>query len=313
MAEKLTDVPYIGEKSERELRRAIKSDRPTGNFGSEVSVTEATKRQYRQVVQAKLNKRQRQELGKVSGAGELALLTREEKTDISRQQQSGTTEKSERKGVGDFMVNRSQQKEAFEQHQERSPRAKDVDEQRRATVTTDFETWSDNPDRFDYPGIDTPKRKPREQDQDKPFVSPNDLRAQPDDTQGYGVNLPGFGGTANTESTQNSESERQRLDLPDQTLATLRTGLNERTDDYFDAYEPNNQDRLTGIKERISIGEPLELSPGEFQDAKRILKDERDRAEDRAERMDRNIFGDTSEQADRVNAAFQGLINNPPR
>jgi len=107
-------------------------------------------------------------------------------------------------------------------------------------------------------------------------------------------------------------NDRVTVDVPDQTLATLRTGLNERTDDYFDNFEPENQDRLTSIKERISIGEPLELSPGEFQDAKRILKDERDRAEDRAERMDRNIFGDTSEQAERANAAFQGLISNPP-
>jgi len=117
----------------------------------------------------------------------------------------------------------------------------------------------------------------------------------------------------NKPKQQESQSnDRVTVDVPDQTLATLRTGLNERTDDYFDNFEPENQDRLTSIKERISIGEPLELSPGEFQDAKRILKDERDRAEDRAERMDRNIFGDTSEQAGRANAALQGLISNPP-
>jgi len=182
----LTDVPYIGKSTEREFRKAIKSSRPTANFGSEVSVTEAAKRKYREILNVKLDKRQRKELGKASGAGELRFLTQEEKTERTRQQQSGSSTKSERKGLGDFMVNRSQQKEAFEQHQDRSARAKDVDNQRRATLTTNFELWSENPGRYDYPGIDTPSRKPRVQEDDKPFVEPDDFRRETDDMGVFG-------------------------------------------------------------------------------------------------------------------------------
>lgn len=41
-------------------------------------------------------------------------------------------------------------------HEDRSERAQSVDESRKAEVTTDFETWAENPDRFDFPGIDAP-------------------------------------------------------------------------------------------------------------------------------------------------------------
>jgi len=110
-----------------------------------------------------------------------------------------------------------------------------------------------------------------------------------------------------------NETDRVELDLPDETLSQLRTGLNERTDDYFDAFEPNNQEQLESIRERISIGDSIALSPAEFQTAKRILKDERDNAEELADEMGKNIFGDTSDQAEFANEAFRGLINNPPR
>jgi len=40
-------------------------------------------------------------------------------------------------------------------HQSRSERAQDVDEQQNAPITTNEEKWLENPDRFDYPGVDT--------------------------------------------------------------------------------------------------------------------------------------------------------------
>lgn len=38
---------------------------------------------------------------------------------------------------------------------ERSDRARGVDEEYNAPVTTDFEKWKENPNRFDFPGVDT--------------------------------------------------------------------------------------------------------------------------------------------------------------
>lgn len=42
------------------------------------------------------------------------------------------------------------------QHEERSAKAQRVDERREATVTDDYKEWSEAPDRYDYPGVDTP-------------------------------------------------------------------------------------------------------------------------------------------------------------
>lgn len=46
---------------------------------------------------------------------------------------------------------------ATEFHRERSARARTVDEQRRATVTTNFEQWASDPRRWDFPGVDDPR------------------------------------------------------------------------------------------------------------------------------------------------------------
>jgi len=291
--QEITDVPYIGETTAFQLRKAV----PRNKCGTKLTAGKAS-RLPNDVLQVKLDKRQRKELAKAVGEPETKFLTREEKSEIASQQQSGRTDPGETIRRGDFKVNRETYKEGREMHNERSAEAQRVDEQRRARVTTDFSQWANNMDSFDYPGIDTPnRRKPRRKDKDRGFVDSNALLRPFEDEP----------------DEQNTSDDRVRLDLPDQTLSTLRTGLNERTDDYFDAFEPNNQERLTGIKDRISIGDPLALSPSEFQDAKRILKDEKERAEDVAERKDRNIFGDTSEQTERVQEAFQGLVNNPPR
>jgi len=40
-------------------------------------------------------------------------------------------------------------------HENRSERAQDVDEQQNAPITTDEEKWLQNPNRYDYPGVDT--------------------------------------------------------------------------------------------------------------------------------------------------------------
>jgi hypothetical protein len=45
---------------------------------------------------------------------------------------------------------------ARKHHQERSARARDVDNQRKAEVTGEYEEWREDPSRHDFPGIDTP-------------------------------------------------------------------------------------------------------------------------------------------------------------
>jgi hypothetical protein len=62
--------------------------------------------------------------------------------------------------VGEFDVDIRDKIRAEERQDERSPEAVRVDNNRRAPVTNDFETWSENPSRFDFAGVDTPKPEP---------------------------------------------------------------------------------------------------------------------------------------------------------
>jgi len=188
MAEKLTAVPYIGEKTVKEVKRGLSRNKRV-NLTPQKAATLGT--DYLKVM---LSKRQRRELAKYVGRPENSLLTREEKTEIARKEQSGQRERGERKGVGDFIVERSEQKKAFEQHQERSERARDVDNQRRATLTTNFGLWSSEPDDFDFPGVDTPNRKPRKQERDTPFIAAEDFRRDIDEDERdeFGSGIPGL-------------------------------------------------------------------------------------------------------------------------
>lgn len=45
----------------------------------------------------------------------------------------------------------------FDVHESRSEKAQRVDERRKAPTTNDPEKWASAPDRWDYPGIDTPR------------------------------------------------------------------------------------------------------------------------------------------------------------
>jgi len=44
---------------------------------------------------------------------------------------------------------------AGKRHNERSERAQDVDEQQNAPIAPNYETWAENPNRYDLPGVDT--------------------------------------------------------------------------------------------------------------------------------------------------------------
>jgi len=71
--------------------------------------------------------------------------------------------------VGDFTVDRRGQKRAQEKQQERSMEARQVDNRRRAPITTDYDRWSSNPSGLDFPGVDTPTKTPDKRESDLPF------------------------------------------------------------------------------------------------------------------------------------------------
>lgn len=167
MARRLTDVPGIGKKTERELRRSFSGDRPTGNIGKELNVSEVTSRSGSGLLDAKLAKDQKQALAQETGraiGGEVAPRERSQST-----QSTNTT------NVGDFRVGKDERERAWNAHQERSALSQEQDEERRARITTDVDQWMSDKDSFDFPGIDTPSRKPRAQEKDEPFVDEDSL------------------------------------------------------------------------------------------------------------------------------------------
>jgi len=46
----------------------------------------------------------------------------------------------------------------MDQHDSRSERAQDTDERKKAPIAESPDIWADDPDQFDWPGIDTPER-----------------------------------------------------------------------------------------------------------------------------------------------------------
>lgn len=152
-----------------------------------------------------------------------------------------------------------------------------------------------------------------------PALAPNDFEQEPDtpsQTMGptpSAQRLPADArdnlGTQPPESAleqQGGGSDSSLFNLPDRTLADLRTELNEQV-------YGEGRDELNDLRERVTVGEPIELSPGEYRTAATLLRDRKEDAQERAGRMDRNIFGSTDEQAEMAQEAFRGLVSNPPR
>jgi len=72
--------------------------------------------------------------------------------------------------AGDFDVGQSAFEKAKSAHESRPEINQRRDEQRRARVTTDFDTWNSDKNSFDYPGVDTPTDRPEVQEKDKSFI-----------------------------------------------------------------------------------------------------------------------------------------------
>jgi hypothetical protein len=54
-------------------------------------------------------------------------------------------------------VDRREMRQAEEAHEERSRVSRRVDNNRKAEITRDADKWLENPDKFDFPGVDTPE------------------------------------------------------------------------------------------------------------------------------------------------------------
>ncbi len=173
MARNLTDVPYIGEQTEQELRRRLRGSRATSMIGNEVSINEAER--YQEVARFVLNARQQRELAEVATGFHPERSARQ-------QQERTSTGPGETIRRGDFRIGRDEFQEAQEVHDERTAVSQEHDEERRARVTTDFDRWAADPNSWDFPGVDTPsQRRPRRQEKDRGFVDENSLLRPFDD------------------------------------------------------------------------------------------------------------------------------------
>ena len=62
--------------------------------------------------------------------------------------------------IGDFSVTDRALEQARDAQSKRSSRSRGVDEEQRAPITTRANVWEENPDEYDFPGIDTPTENP---------------------------------------------------------------------------------------------------------------------------------------------------------
>lgn len=99
------------------------------------------------------------------------------------------SERERTKQVGDFEVSQESLKDARQQFSERSQRSQAVDKAFRGPIPAEYETWEENPDSYDWPGVDTPTDTPRRAVHD--FVTPKDRSRMASGELDDGV--PGFG------------------------------------------------------------------------------------------------------------------------
>jgi len=166
--QKLTDVPYIGEQTEEKLRRKVRKSRATSRSGSELSTREAAK--FNSVAQFVLDSRQQQKLAEISGRG--FKPDREARQKQAQKEAEGRTQETpESIRRGDFTVGRGNFKQARDRFNELPEGEQSDDRSSREPVTTDLDQWSNNVDKFDYPGVDTPQqRRVRQQPVDNLFT-----------------------------------------------------------------------------------------------------------------------------------------------
>jgi hypothetical protein len=125
------------------------------------------------------------ELAEVDGIGQKRAKQIKEQAprDTSRSRSTGSVSAAGiRSPVGDFKVGLGDKDSVDARHttRTRGDNAIRTDNRRRAPITTDKETWKENPGRYDYPGVDTPTDQPRlrRMDLERGTVDRDDLTAR---------------------------------------------------------------------------------------------------------------------------------------
>jgi hypothetical protein len=154
---KLTDVPYIGEQTAEKLRQKLRGSRPTSRAGKPVSVDDATRFGTR--AKTVLDTRQQRKLAEAADTFGFKMSREARQQQAAREQSSKTT--ADRKTIdrGDFTVRRDDFAEARERFNELPDDEQTEDRSSRESVTTNVDQWSNNIDKFDYPGVDTPQQR----------------------------------------------------------------------------------------------------------------------------------------------------------
>lgn len=167
----ITAIQGIGKKTAEELRQRVRS-RGTRKKG-EIKVKELKRARPGGQIDALLGDAQKQK-----AANQLETKVVNKLPEGSRS--SGASKSKLPDGFasqGDFLFEKGQRKEAFQEFNDLGASRKEEDKDNRARVTTDLEEWEDNISGLDFPGVDTPRRKPREKPKDIGFtVSDLDLK-----------------------------------------------------------------------------------------------------------------------------------------
>lgn len=174
MANELTDLPGVGNKTAENLRRAgfdspdkianasVRRLSRVSGIGSK-SARKIIKAAGGSTVGVDVRKQRERKYGetfetiKNTPASEIeSSILSSENTDFTK----GSITARKKEGMeyqSPFTVKASgPRKRSLEKiHQNRSERAQDVDEQQNAPITTDEEKWIENKNRYDYPGVDT--------------------------------------------------------------------------------------------------------------------------------------------------------------
>ena len=156
MAKRVADLPGFGSKTVKDLRRSV--NRSDLSLGTELTVDEIMpigSVAEGSMLDVKLNKRQKKELAKETGRKIGDQLP------PNRNRGIGSSKIPDGfKRTGDFLYEKGQRQEAGRMFNDLPESRQEDDRNERARVTTDLEEWEDNKSGLDFPGIDTPTRKP---------------------------------------------------------------------------------------------------------------------------------------------------------
>jgi len=155
-------------------------------------------------------------------------------------------------------------------------------------VTGDFERWKQQPGQLDFPGVDT--------------------------RGNIGPQLAGETSSAAhqnaSEDSERREKNAQEYEFSKETLAFGKTFLNEEVGfEGRDQLEPLRQKVSSGIYE---TGGSVELTPGEFKDFQRVVRDNANEQLDTLEGKEATIMGDAERQRKRARQAKQEIFNTAP-